>query len=242
MQNDWKNTFGGAAVVLGVALVLSSIIAASAFVASRSLGNTLSATGSAKQRVSADTAKWVVRAERITTPDAVAAAYTQVANDTARIKKYLTQAGVPASEITTQPVAVEDYYGPGYDNTRRVAVRQSVIVQSKDVTRVQSVAQNTIVLAQQGVQFVPMPPEYLVSTLPELRIALLGEAVKDAQKRAGEIAKATGQRIGKLTTSSSGVVQVLAPDSIDVSDYGSYDTSSVEKDVMVTVRGTFVLK
>jgi hypothetical protein len=32
---------------------------------------------------------------------------------------------------------------------------------------------------------------------------------------------------------------VLAPNSIDVSDYGQYDTSSVEKEVMITVRTTF---
>ena len=39
-----------------------------------------------------------------------------------------------------------------------------------------------------------------------------------------------------------GVVQVLAKNSIEISDYGSYDLSSIEKDVFVTVNVTFELK
>jgi hypothetical protein len=39
-----------------------------------------------------------------------------------------------------------------------------------------------------------------------------------------------------------GVVQVMQVDSVDVSDYGSYDTSTINKDVMVTVKTVFGLK
>jgi hypothetical protein len=35
---------------------------------------------------------------------------------------------------------------------------------------------------------------------------------------------------------------VLVPNSVDVSDYGSYDTSSIEKEIMVTVHPVFGLK
>jgi hypothetical protein len=34
---------------------------------------------------------------------------------------------------------------------------------------------------------------------------------------------------------------VLPKGGVDVSDYGTYDTSSMEKEVMVTVRATFAL-
>jgi uncharacterized protein len=37
-------------------------------------------------------------------------------------------------------------------------------------------------------------------------------------------------------------VQVMAPDSTAVSDYGEYDTSTKEKDVMLSVKAVFVLK
>ncbi len=39
-----------------------------------------------------------------------------------------------------------------------------------------------------------------------------------------------------------GVVQVLSEGSIDVSDYGTYDTSKIDKEVMITVKTTFGLK
>ena len=35
---------------------------------------------------------------------------------------------------------------------------------------------------------------------------------------------------------------VMAPNSVDVSDYGQYDTSNVNKEVMVTVRASFAVR
>jgi hypothetical protein len=37
-------------------------------------------------------------------------------------------------------------------------------------------------------------------------------------------------------------VQVLKVNSTDVSDYGAYDTSTIEKEVMVTITAVFNLK
>ncbi|HPO83031.1 MAG TPA: SIMPL domain-containing protein, partial [bacterium] len=68
------------------------------------------------------------------------------------------------------------------------------------------------------------------------------EAMNDAKARAEKIAQSSGQGVGSLRSASMGVVQVLEPNSTEVSDYGSYDTSTIEKEVMVTVRATFLLK
>jgi hypothetical protein len=48
--------------------------------------------------------------------------------------------------------------------------------------------------------------------------------------------------IAGLMTALFGVMQFLAADGIEVSDYGSYDTSSLNKEVMVTVRASFSLE
>jgi hypothetical protein len=37
-------------------------------------------------------------------------------------------------------------------------------------------------------------------------------------------------------------VQVLSPNSAAVNDYGTYDTSQIQKEIMVTVKGTFGVK
>lgn len=73
-------------------------------------------------------------------------------------------------------------------------------------------------------------------------MSLLGAAVSDAKARAEQIAGATKQKVGKLKSAQSGVVQVLRSNSIDVADYGMYDTSTIEKEVMVTVRATFLVQ
>jgi hypothetical protein len=39
-----------------------------------------------------------------------------------------------------------------------------------------------------------------------------------------------------------GVVQVMTAGAIEISDYGSYDTSGIEKEVMVTVKADFKLE
>jgi uncharacterized protein len=97
-------------------------------------------------------------------------------------------------------------------------------------------------LARTGVFVSAMPPQYNVSTLPQIRVRLIGKAVEDARARATEIAKSSHSTVGALKAASSGVVQVLAPGSIAVDDYGAYDTGSVDKEVMVTVRTTFLVQ
>jgi hypothetical protein len=39
-----------------------------------------------------------------------------------------------------------------------------------------------------------------------------------------------------------GVVQVMPIGAVEISDYGSYDTSGIEKEVMITVKTVFGLK
>jgi len=39
-----------------------------------------------------------------------------------------------------------------------------------------------------------------------------------------------------------GVVQVMPVNSVEISDYGTYDTGSIEKEVMVTVKALFILR
>lgn len=52
---------------------------------------------------------------------------------------------------------------------------------------------------------------------------------------------ATGDSLGKLRGVNVGVFQVTSPNSTEVSDYGVYDTSTLEKDVTAVVNVTFAL-
>jgi hypothetical protein len=84
--------------------------------------------------------------------------------------------------------------------------------------------------------------EFFYSKLADARITLSGEAIKDAKSRAQSIASASGDKVGKLQSVSGGVIQVLAPNSTDVSDYGTYDTSTIDKVISLSVRAAFTVR
>jgi len=235
MKEISKNTLP--ATIIGVAFVLASIIAGYTFYSIRSLDNSLTVTGSAKEGVKADNAKWSINVNRIVYEEGVSSAYNEVSDNVAKVKNFLLKNAVAASEISVSPIFSDDYWGK--ENVRQINVHQIITVSSKDVARIKTISENTTALAQQGVVFSPNAPEYYISNLPELRVSLIGKAVTDARARAESIAKSTGQSVGKLKSASSGVVQVMQQNSNDVSDYGQYDTSTIDKDVMVSVRATF---
>jgi hypothetical protein len=126
------------------------------------------------------------------------------------------------------------------DSEKKYNLMQNIKVESSDVDKVSELAKNTgPLVVSKGVLFSTNSLEYYYSKLPETRIELIGKAVEDAKARATELANAGGKKIGILKSASSGVVQVLAPNSIEVSDYGMYDTSSINKEIMVTVKASF---
>ena len=71
---------------------------------------------------------------------------------------------------------------------------------------------------------------------------MLEEASKNAKERAEAIAKSTGNKVGNVKSASQGVFQVTQKNSTEVSDYGSYDTSTVDKKITAIVRASFEVK
>lgn len=228
------------ALVAGLCIIIATIIGSFTYYRVQSLGNTLVVTGSAKQAVKADLAKWSITTSKVVDAGNMTSAYTQVSSDAASIKNFLMKNGITADQITSSPIFNDDYYTG--NSVRMTNVREVITVNSNDVDRIKTISENMTVLSQQGVVFSPEAPQYSVSVLPDLRVSLMGKAVTDARARANAIAESTGQSIGKLKSASSGVVQVLQPNSNDVSDYGQYDTTTINKDVMVTVRATFLVR
>jgi hypothetical protein len=121
-------------------------------------------------------------------------------------------------------------------------LRQAVEVSSSNVAQITALAQATQSIINKGVIFSVYPVEYFYKNLPEVRVSLLSSAVADAKRRAEEIVSGTGQKVGALKSAASGVVQVLPANSLEISDYGTYDTSKVNKSIMVTVKAIFEIK
>lgn len=98
---------------------------------------------------------------------------------------------------------------------------------AKDFSNVEPLVQNT---------------QYFYTKLSTIKSEMLKESTKNAFERATAIAQSTGNSAGAVITASQGVFQITSKDSTDTSDYGSYDTSTIEKKITAVVRVSFKVK
>lgn len=232
-------------MILGVAFIVAIIIAGGFALSAKNSGNTLTSTGSAKVHVTSDSGKFSGSVIEYGAQFELPQKYRDIEIHTARVKKYLLDNGVTEAELTISPVTQFEQYD--YNNNsagapKQYQLNQIVSVDSTDVAKITKISNGVSEIAKTGVLFQTNGAQYFYSKLADLRVSLLGDAIKDAKARAKEIAGASNASVGKLKSATSGVVQVLAPNSIDTSDYGTYDTTTIEKDVMVTVRATFIIR
>lgn len=226
-------------LVLGLSLIAASVVVSYTILGIKNGDNIITVSGSAKQKVVADNGRWSARFSRTVSKDQIKDGYEQMKNDENKIREFLKSQGIDTYEIS--PIFMNEMYKS--DNSpKEYNLTQDLEVKSNEPLKLKEVAKNSEVIATQGVLFQPNGVEYYYSKLPELRVSLLPEAIKDARARAGMIADTSGLSVSSVKSVSMGVVQVLAEGSIDVSDYGSYDTSTIDKEVMVTVKTTFGLK
>lgn len=230
--------------IVGASLVLSSVVIGAFAYMIRASDDVISVTGSARTSVTADKVKWVSNITRTAKESELKAGYAALSKDLTIVKTFLNDSKVPAGEVTVSPVNVyQNYDAQNRGLTEKeYNLSQTITINSTDVPLVTNLAKNVQAVVNQGAIFSTQELSYFYSELARLRVSLLSQAVTDARARAEKITENGGQKIGALKSASSGVVQVLPANSVDVSDYGNYDTSSIEKEVMVTVKATFKLK
>ena len=241
MQNDNKNymVFG---LILGLSIIISAGIGSFTFYKLRSM-DYISTTGSAKKAVVSDKVKWATTITRSIKQSTIKDGYTKLDADLKEVKDFLATNGIPAESIDISPVFMNEVYeqNPGLD--KKYNLIQNIEIQSADVQKISDLSKNTnSLVADKGVMFSTNSLEFYYSKLPEARVTLLANAVQDAKARAEQLASAGGKKIGVMKSASSGVVQVMAPNSVEVSDYGMYDTSKINKEIMVTVKASFEIK
>lgn len=244
-QRHLSGSLGVLGIVLGLSLILSSLIGAYAFYTVRMADNTLSVTGSASTEVVSDQVKWVASISRQVKASGLKAGYAQIAADLEAVRAFYSSRGIDLKTLTISPVSLDEVYNYNPNGTvqeKEYNLRQIVEISSGDVNAITAIAHDASDLVSQGVIFQTQGLEYYYSKLPELRVSLLADAIRDARARAEKIAEPSGQKVGVLKSASSGVVQVLPLNSVEVSDYGTYDTSKIQKKVMVTVRAAFTIR
>ncbi len=239
-RNAFPQLFAGL-TLLSASLIISSFMWAGAIRNIKRVDDALVVTGSAKRPIRSDYIVWriSISSQQPTTQ----AAYQQLKGWEARIKSYLKQAKVPESEVSLtslETTAIPEVVN-GKDTGKTLAYRlsQRLEIRSSEVDRYAKLSQSINELINEGIPLTSEPPEYLYNELSKLRIEMIAEATKDAKARAEAITRSTGNRVGGVRGADTGVFQIAPRNSTAVSNGGSYDTSSIEKDITAVVSVKF---
>jgi hypothetical protein len=228
-------------LILGAAFIVGTYLVSQTFLAVKKMDNIISVSGSAKQLVTADNARWTGNFSRTVAKDALAEGYALMRSDEKAVTDFFQSEGF-SGQFEISPIFMNEVYKSDPNAPKEYNLIQNIEIKSTDVNKTKGLAKKTEILAQKGIIFSAYPVEYYYSKLPEVRVSLLPEAIKDAKNRAESIAQSSGKTVDSIKSVSMGVVQVMTAGAVDVSDYGSYDTSAIEKEIMITVKTTFNLK
>ncbi|MFZ2038881.1 MAG: SIMPL domain-containing protein [Minisyncoccia bacterium] len=244
-MNNFLKEWVSAPIVIGLSILIATIIFSVSFYSSRTTADYISVTGSASKEVVSDKAKFSGNFSRIVKLSTLKTGYALMASDLQVVNNFLKEQKIDLASVTISTVSMEQNYD--YNNNQTASekdytLRQNVEVVSTDIEKITSLAKSTQSLIDRGIIFSVWPVQYYYTNLPQVRVDLLADAVKDAQARAKKLAESTGKTLGSLQAAASGVVQVLPSNSLEISDYGTYDTNSVNKNIMVTVKASFELK
>jgi hypothetical protein len=230
-------------LILGLCMVASAGLVSQTLLKIKQMDNNLLVSaGSARMAVVSDSVKWSSNFSRSVLRSDLKIGYVQIKEDEDKVTKFLKDNGVKDEEINIAPVFTSEIWKSDSNAPKEYTLSQTVEVRSADVQKIKNLAKNISGLVNEGVFFNINSVEYYYTKLPEVRISLLPEAINDAKMRAEKIAEASGKKVISIQSVNMGIVQVLAPNSVDVSDYGSYDTASIEKDIMITVKPTFIIR
>ncbi len=232
------------AAILSLGLILSTFVGGSYMYRVQSFGQSVAVTGSAQKILTSDVVKWQVMISKITGLTGSKQGSDQISLDLASLKKHLAKSGITDDQITITPLVVETLTSSYETGSKPEGYKllQTVIVESRDVAGVTKLAQGAGNLLGGESLITTISLEYFYSKLSDLKVDMLAEATKNAHERAKKIAESAGSILGPLQSADMGVMQVTAVNSTDVSDYGSYDTSSIQKQITAIVRATFAVR
>lgn len=189
-------------------------------------------TGSAEEVVMSDSATWTITIN--TKKPTLSTAYKAIQTQIPVVKKYLIENGIAENNISIEPASYWTSYkrlpnGNVTDEISAYNYSQNIKVKSDDVNKIKSLSTDIQKLTEQDIDINSQNPEYQYSKLADLKVKLLEKASQDAKQRANSTLKVNGNKTGRILSVKTGVFQITAPESTNVSDMGIIDANSIEK-------------
>ncbi len=253
IKNNLFNTqVGVAAVVFGIAIIICAVVLGQGIGNIKRANNVISVTGSTEKIVKSDTAKIILSINHKSTANSsdIAIQNRSLNEDVKMLKGYLLNNGVKEKEVDVSQVNTVDIcmlnQKTGYSDCQLGVTGHdmsvTVTVNTKNVKLATDISGTVVVDMSNKANVNLDRVEYYYDNLKNDRVGMLADATRNATERASAIAIAGNSKLGSIVEASSGVFQVTTVNSSDVSDYGSYDTSSIDKKVTAVVRVSFEVK
>lgn len=240
MEN--KNTFFTVAGILGASLIIAVLIFSLVWKSTKNADQTITVTGSAKKSIVSDLG--IQRGTLQAASSDRKTAYQIVQNQLPSVLKFLESKGFAKDQIEVfgingYPVYEINASGMQTSNILYYVYSQRFEAKSNDVQKVKELSVSLSSLVEKGLDIATDMPEYLYTKLDDLKITIQAEAAKNAMDRAEKIAESTGRSLGSLRNARMGVIQITPRNSNMVSDYGTNDVTSIEKEITAVVSASF---
>jgi len=245
MEQFFKKIEGYQILIVGIFFSLSLII--STGIVTKTLSRSgIEVTGSAVAIVKSDSASWALTITTASTSKKIA--FDNLVKDKNTVLNYLKLKGFTDAEIEMQNANPYPIFKKAPDTGQDTSIvdhfeiSQTILLNSTNIPLIKDTSLDAENLLSKGVDVRSDPPQYFYTKLGDLKIKLLNEASEDAKKRAKVMLRSTGSHLGGIKSIKTGVFQITPPNSTEVSDYGMYDTSTIDKKVTAVTQVTFRIK
>jgi hypothetical protein len=233
-----------AAVILALGMVFSSVLLSKLFVRIRH-EQAITVKGYAETDIVSDVGKFFCTCRA--RGSSLEESYDRLQQSRKAALEYLQRMGLREAEIVsgtidTSKVARRDAQGKETNEIEYYDVFQTITVSSSNVTLIRDVAASITELIKEGIDIQACAPQFYSSDLKDTKIGLLARATEDGYRRAVALAQNSGGRVGALIAARQGVFQITQRNSTDTSDYGEYDTSTIEKTAKAVVTLEYAIE
>lgn len=230
------------ALILVAGAITSSMILINGVVKVKTSRSTITVTGSAKQQITSDKIVWTGSFD--TKSNVLTEAYDKLEVSRDKVLAYMKKQDLSEKEIVFSSISTSitykmNDYGAYTNEIDYYDLSQTVTIDSDKIDKITEISRSATELLNEDVAFVSDPPQYFYTKLADMKITMLSEATKDARKRAEEMVKSAGNKLGDLKYADMGVMQITPLYSNEIDDYGINDTSSLEKEITAVVHCQF---
>ncbi len=165
--------------------------------------------GLAEREVNADQVTWSISTTEM--GDDLPQLYERISQQSQKIKAFLVKNGLSEKDITINPPTVNDLEANTWSENRknfRYTASTTVTVYTKDVQKVNEVIYKQGDLLEQGVAIESGYPSYEFTSFQSMKLEMMSEAIKNAEKTADEFAKASNSSLNGIQTAGQGQFEI----------------------------------